>query len=469
MSSENQLSRPVAGDTDVADRFRGTLRAIAADNGIPGISFASCIGGREICVQAGVASVESQAPVTPESRFEISCITKFLVSLVCLRLAADHVLRLDNSVLEYVPDLRRENGAFDDRVLVAHLLAHSSGLSGPDIFDSQVLWTSSWSKLLKYLEAAERGFLPGTVFNYDHSGYVIVGKIIEQLTGRLPLELVREMLLLPLGIAVGTAREDKKNKHQFVSGHRAGSAGQASALMAMAPGAFWRSSLSGWTMSPSELLKIVQWLAMPQSSTSAPAVFAHQQLAALRASWICIPPALATGAQTERPPLSFGAGCARYPHGVFGHNGSFGGQTFALRFDPDRGIAFCVAMNIWLPDIRDSLCDLALTELAGVDLHDTSESSPPGRLSLMCGPFTRDEVVGVYRNGQSRSVEVLPEEDGLSIQGESGGNRFHIAVPDASSRPISVRGTHHRAVGFFADPQTGRPCLSMDMYAFGKV
>src|SRR5690606_32204343 len=78
----------------------------------------------------------------------------------------------------------------------------TSGYRGTNLFEP-AMRELGWEGLVGYLRSAPALFPPGAVFNYEHTEPVLLGRILERLTGRACLALVRERLFEPLGIVPG--------------------------------------------------------------------------------------------------------------------------------------------------------------------------------------------------------------------------------------------------------------------------
>src|SRR5690606_39778306 len=72
-------------------------------------------------------------------------------------------------------------------VRIAHLLSHTSGYRGTHLLDP-AMRELDWTGLIALLRAAPQLFPPGTVFSYEHTEAVLLGRILERATGREPLE-----------------------------------------------------------------------------------------------------------------------------------------------------------------------------------------------------------------------------------------------------------------------------------------
>lgn len=136
------------------------------------------------------------APVGLDAAWGIGSITKSFIGVVTLQLAEEGVIDLDASIIDYLPDLP---GA--DQITPRQLLQHTSGL-GEYLDDPLVLddaereWSPS--ELIAVAEAGGRSGTPGDAYRYSNTNYIVLGEIIEQVTGAPWSDAVRTRIIEPL-------------------------------------------------------------------------------------------------------------------------------------------------------------------------------------------------------------------------------------------------------------------------------
>ncbi|MCW2898754.1 MAG: beta-lactamase [Streptosporangiaceae bacterium] len=151
------------------------------------------IDGTTRCATIGVERVGSGPPVGPDTLFPLGSVTKIVVATVACQLVAEGKLALDAPVADLVPELHAL-GAHGAAITARMLLSHTSGLA--DAWDG----SASLTELL----GASRGAAtaaPGEVFSYSNTGYVVLGRLIEKLTGLSWVEAAQRAILRPAGIA----------------------------------------------------------------------------------------------------------------------------------------------------------------------------------------------------------------------------------------------------------------------------
>jgi CubicO group peptidase (beta-lactamase class C family) len=147
----------------------------------------------------GLANREEGIPATANTRYRLASVTKPLTALGVLRLAAAGKLDLDASVCAYLAPCPPAWGP----VTVAHLLSHSSGLANYTDFTEFAeleLLPSTPDQIIARFRDLPLGFVPGTLYHYTNSNYVVLGRLIEQVAGVSYEEFLRRELFQPLGM-----------------------------------------------------------------------------------------------------------------------------------------------------------------------------------------------------------------------------------------------------------------------------
>jgi CubicO group peptidase (beta-lactamase class C family) len=142
---------------------------------------------------AGLASVELQVPLDPAQRFHIGSLTKTVTAATVLRLAAAKRLSLDDPLARYLPDY--PNGA---HITLAQLLDHTAGIS--DAFDAAPTESLDTAAVVKRIAAKPADFPPGSAWRYSNAGYLLLGAVIEKVTGKPWQEAMREQVFEPAGM-----------------------------------------------------------------------------------------------------------------------------------------------------------------------------------------------------------------------------------------------------------------------------
>jgi CubicO group peptidase (beta-lactamase class C family) len=147
----------------------------------------------------GLASVEWQVPNGPEARYRIGSVTKPLTAILVLQQVKAGRLALDAPISRYLPEYRSDTGA---RVTIRHLLAHTSGIptyKGPQILEE--VRPVPHGELVRKWCTGDLEWEPGKGWGYNNCGYLLLGVILERVTGKTYAELLREGVTRPGGMA----------------------------------------------------------------------------------------------------------------------------------------------------------------------------------------------------------------------------------------------------------------------------
>jgi len=150
----------------------------------------------------GYANMELHTPNTPQTKFGIASITKQFTAVLVLQQIEEGRIRLDAKVSDSLPWYRKDTG---ERITIEQLLHHTSGLP-PDFDTPEFSQSEAASRHYEPQTFAEKycqpnlSSEPGTQWNYSNCGYVLLGLILERISGRSYGDLLRERLLDPLGM-----------------------------------------------------------------------------------------------------------------------------------------------------------------------------------------------------------------------------------------------------------------------------
>jgi CubicO group peptidase (beta-lactamase class C family) len=175
---------------------------------IPGLAIAVVHHDEPILVKAfGLRDVEAELPVTAETQFVICSVTKSFTATGLAMLADERRLDWHKPVREYLPEFRLHDPIATDRITVADLLCHHSGLPRHD-------WIWMPGDLSpKQMLAAMRNLEPSRdirqTYQYQNLGYMAAGMIAERITGQSWEDFTRARIFAPLGMQhVGFSTEE---------------------------------------------------------------------------------------------------------------------------------------------------------------------------------------------------------------------------------------------------------------------
>jgi CubicO group peptidase (beta-lactamase class C family) len=147
----------------------------------------------------GEANKDHHVPNTLQTKFNIGSIGKTFTGVAIMQLAERGLLDVEDPVSKHLPDF-----PFGDRITIHHLLTHTSGtfnyFAHPE-FASRMFRIRSVRDALPLIYEQELLFdTPGEQFSYSNSGIVILGAVIEAVTGQEYPDYIRENILIPAGM-----------------------------------------------------------------------------------------------------------------------------------------------------------------------------------------------------------------------------------------------------------------------------
>lgn len=146
----------------------------------------------------GMANVEWDIPNQTDTKFRIASITKQFTAMLIMQLVAENKLDLHVPISIYLPDYPKKNA---DIITLHHLLTHSSGT--PE-FDDFVTYRDIErdrhrpEELLSIFQDGDLNFTPGEKYSYTNTGYVVLGIIIEKITGKSYANALQDRIFSPL-------------------------------------------------------------------------------------------------------------------------------------------------------------------------------------------------------------------------------------------------------------------------------
>ena len=147
----------------------------------------------------GFANLEWDIPNSPTTKFRLGSITKQFTAACILLLEERGKLKVDDPVKKYMPDAP----AAWDKVTILNVLTHTSGIPSftdfPDYESTEAIPTTP-EKLVARFRDKPLEFQPGEKWKYSNSGYVLLGYLIEKISGESYEKFVQENIFTPLGM-----------------------------------------------------------------------------------------------------------------------------------------------------------------------------------------------------------------------------------------------------------------------------
>ncbi len=157
--------------------------------------------GDEVIIDKGygIADLESGAPIDGNSSFCIASISKQFTAVAILQLAEQGKLSLEDNMAKYFPEYKAD---FYERIKIKHLLSHSSGIpDARDRSDEQRSIFANEEYVMQYLPDLNFiNFEPGTEYEYINPTFLMLGAIVEKVSGMSFVDYVNENIFAPAGM-----------------------------------------------------------------------------------------------------------------------------------------------------------------------------------------------------------------------------------------------------------------------------
>ncbi|SMC64248.1 serine hydrolase domain-containing protein [Kibdelosporangium aridum] len=177
----------------------GELFGISAErSGVPGAQLAVHTDGGTVSVPYGLVEHTGGDKVGPGTMFPLGSATKSFTATVAMQLVADGDVELDVPMADHMPELARARSRALREITLRQALSHTGGL----VSDYEATDVVSLRGYVRALLDRPDVWVPGSGFSYSNTGYVLVGSLIEELTGLSWWEAVESFVVEPLGLRV---------------------------------------------------------------------------------------------------------------------------------------------------------------------------------------------------------------------------------------------------------------------------
>jgi len=192
----------VRGSAPAPSAFQAAIQQIVTD-GVPGAIGYERHGSQVTVATSGLADVATGTPMAAGDRVRVGSVTKTFVATVVLQLVAEHRLSLGDTVDRWLPGLVPGGAG----ITVQELLQHTSGIysyTNDPCFQQALAAdpTRVWqpAELVRIAVAHPPVFPPGTSWAYSNTDYVLLGLIIQAVTGHSVGQELQARIFHPLGL-----------------------------------------------------------------------------------------------------------------------------------------------------------------------------------------------------------------------------------------------------------------------------
>ena len=196
LSSVAPLIARAQDSSSVSRDVSNYIRSEMQRQHIPGVALLVSRGGKTVQAEGfGLANVELQVPVRPETIFQSGSVGKQFTATAVMMLVEEGKVSLDDPLAKYFPDAP----ATWHEVTVRELLSHTAGFGDyPEKFDFRKDWTEE--ELLKLVEGIPLAYPPGTKWEYSNLGFLTLGILIHRVTGEFYGDFLQQRIFHPLGM-----------------------------------------------------------------------------------------------------------------------------------------------------------------------------------------------------------------------------------------------------------------------------
>lgn len=224
MSKLSSPSAPTAANGAFGAFIDATVAPFYQANG-PGATAIVTLDGKTVFRQAyGMASIATQQSMTPETTFRLGSVSKQFTAVAILMLAEEGRLSVSDEILQFLPDYPVQGR----QITIEHLLTHSSGIvsfTGKKDFDANITRELTVADMIDSFKDDPLEFAPGTAFNYNNSGYYLLGALIEKLSGMPYAKFVEQRIFVPLGMTSTYYEGHQLSPQCLADGHSHSSGG----------------------------------------------------------------------------------------------------------------------------------------------------------------------------------------------------------------------------------------------------
>lgn len=198
----------IANDAELARLTREYVAALASADAFSGSVLLAKDGKVLYSAAFGSANKDFNVPNTIDTRFNLGSMNKMFTSVSIAQLVEQGRISYDDPLSKYLPDY--PNAAAAQKIRIRHLLTHTSGLGSyfnDEFFRSSRDRFRTVDEMMELAKGDSLAFEPGTRWSYSNTGMLVLGKVIEVVTGQDYFTYVREHITKPLGMTRTDAYE----------------------------------------------------------------------------------------------------------------------------------------------------------------------------------------------------------------------------------------------------------------------
>src|SRR5215213_2216001 len=382
-------------------RYTDQLFSQTYPAGEPGAAVLVARGGQVLLRKGyGLANAELGVPVQPDMVFKIASVTKQFTAAAILLLQERGKLSVEDDITQYLPGYPTHG----KKITLHHLLTHTSGipeLTGLPEWEPRVREDLTVQQLIDIFKDEPLDFRPGEKGSYSNSGYILLGAIIEEVSGKSYEDFIEQEIFAPLGMKRSRCGHPDEVVPGRVDGYDKREGGYATAeFIGLTHG-----------YAAGALLSTVGDL-----SLWADALLSEKLLKKASLERMTTPAKLTSG---QSIPYGYGVGISDENEMlIIEHGGGFPGFNAHLLIIPDQRLQVIILSNLLGQDPPpDHLAYLVAMKALGKPVEE--------RKAVDLDPATLDDYVGVYRFDETLTRMVFRQGNKLFAR-RVGGRTYEI-------------------------------------------
>lgn len=297
----------------------------------------------ELLYATGTSNLETSSQMDTDMIFRIGSNTKTMTNTVLLKLVDDGLIRLEDNLFEYLPSFPRANEVKIEMLcnMRSGIHSYSEDTAYQQIMASNPTKVWNYNELISYVTEENYDFDPGTDFHYSNTNTILIGIIVEQITGKTLKTLINEIIIEPLDlINTDYYSQGVTFDGYHPKGYYSGQYDSTNPEFGEFFDVSWAGPAGGTVSTVSELKEYV--IAMVDGT------FLSDELQQRRLNELY---------PCSRPDMDYGLGILKY--GTFyGHTGSIPGFTSLMFYSPEKNCTMIIWFNCQLFDITPASSNL---------------------------------------------------------------------------------------------------------------
>ena len=200
-------------------RLDGLVAEVAGELGVPGAVCGVLLDGEVHVAHHGVANVATGAPVLPTTLFQLGSVTKVYTATLVMQAVQAGIVALDEPVRAQLQEFMVADPGATIEITPRHLLTHTSGIEGDHLIDTG--WNDdALSRYVATLAALGQLHPVDEAYSFCNTGYGVLGRLLEVVTGDDFDRALRRRLARPLGCRATVTLPQHALLHSVAVGHR---------------------------------------------------------------------------------------------------------------------------------------------------------------------------------------------------------------------------------------------------------